>query len=211
MVVQNGIAAIFEGANTMVTGTEEERLTGHAETNGLKGVMAYASGDRSKGPIDIVKLDVLKLPFDLGRSGTGIIMSGTLEPCPMCECVATNALAVTRGILGPDAVIRSVSSSVDGSTDGALNNGAAHALGQKATSSPNVWRSIQRGYFQGQNPPDFTPIQFSLLQTTPDPLQGFNPPGMYHRSEDKDLERLSSKIFTQTRQQVDEFLATGKK
>lgn len=207
MVVQDGVAAIFEGANTMITGTPEQRLTGHAETNGLKGVMAYMAGDESKGPVQVVKMDVMKLPFDMGKSRSGIIMAGTLEPCPMCECVTTNAAPLVREALGPDAVIRSYSSAIDGFLDGALNNGAAHALGAKSSNSPLVWQSIQRGYFPGQAKPEVAPVEFSLLQTTSKPLQGHAPHGMFYQTEDRDLERLASEIFVQTRQQVDAFLA----
>jgi tRNA(Arg) A34 adenosine deaminase TadA len=87
----------------------------------------------------------------------GLSVFGTLEPCPMCACVMTNAGAT-----------RSVSTVEDGhlieKSGFRLSDGAANVLGHKSKTQPAIWQSIQQG----------RPLKFELLRTADAELQSLS-------------------------------------
>jgi tRNA(Arg) A34 adenosine deaminase TadA len=162
-VLASGEIQVFHGRNKMVTGENEQKVIGHAETAGIIKVF-----NRSRPDALYQKQNELT-----NQLKTGISCYGTLEPCPMCVSVLTNAGA-----------IRSVSTVQDGEShtvQGIVNsNGAANVIGEKYKTQPDIWQMIQRS--RG--------LTFELLQTN-----------------DQDLVMLSSAIFTETREEIDQKLA----
>ena len=123
-VVRSGTTAeVFYGENGM---GRPNAVIDHAETRAVLKIAAGAAPDETielAGPARSVDVDVA--------------VHGTIEPCPMCACVMTNA-----------GVQRSVSTCADGALerDGAVlaSDGAANVLGGKYATQPRVWRDLQR-------------------------------------------------------------------
>ena len=127
IMVAGDTIAEFRKGNAMVTGAG---IIDHAETLAI--LAAGANGE----PDDVYPRHV---NARTSRLATGLHVFGTLEPCPMCACVATNARAV-----------RSVSTVADGDPyfeGGHLigSSGGATVLGAKASLQPAVWQGIQQG------------------------------------------------------------------
>lgn len=137
---ENGQAREFIGGNAMVTGSG---VIDHAETRAILRIAARRKPD-----------DHYDLP---PKRIDGLFVYGTLEPCPMCASVLTNAGAT-----------RSVSTVLDGAlvTDHGYkrSGGAANVVGNKANSQPRVWQQIQQG--RG--------MQFEVLETQDDELQSLS-------------------------------------
>lgn len=126
VVRREGAVYEYRAGNTMVSG---EGLVDHAETQALLRVATGDAPDREyPAPADIGDV----LPED------GIAVFGTLEPCPMCAVVMTNA-----------GVSLSVSTVEDGQLvlegDYRVSDGAANVLGDKYDIQPRIWRQIQQG------------------------------------------------------------------
>lgn len=122
-------AELFYGENGM---GQPNAVIDHAETRAVLRVAAGAAAD-----------ETIALPARAGPTGPGdpdafdVAVHGTIEPCPMCACVLTNA-----------GVRRSVSTCRDGAVqrdgDYLASSGAANVLGEKYRIQPRVWRDIQR-------------------------------------------------------------------
>lgn len=138
VVYENGRAREFVAGNRMVSGSG---VIDHAET---RAILRILGGEDQ--PDAEYKLD--------SPNRHGLWVFGTLEPCPMCACVMTNAGAT-----------RSVSTIEDGHLiDDAgfqVSDGAANVLGDKSRTQPAIWRAIQQG--RG--------LRFELLTTTDAQLQ----------------------------------------
>ncbi|MEZ0363083.1 hypothetical protein ACAG26_05190 [Mycobacterium sp. pUA109] len=157
-VVRSGSTAdLFYGENAMA---QPNAVIEHAETQAVLRVAAGAAPDHTI---------TLPEPADAGLS-----VYGTVEPCPMCACVLTNA-----------GVQRSVSTCLDGDLvrdgDYLASDGGANVLGDKYPTQPRVWRDIQRA--RG--------LRFELLAPA-----------------EPELRELSWKILAETREEIDELLAT---
>jgi tRNA(Arg) A34 adenosine deaminase TadA len=122
---RDGQVREFRERSAMITGLG---VIDHAET---RAVLAAYSG----APPNQVYQDSFART-DLPRPG--VLSYGTLEPCPMCVCVLTNA-----------AISRSISTVVDGHLvqdgDVVVSDGAASVLDKKFRLQPKVWQEIQRG------------------------------------------------------------------
>lgn len=133
--VSGGLAREYHDRSAMVTGLG---VVDHAETRALLRMKSGEAPDRVT-PANFME--------------PGISVFGTLEPCPMCVCVLTNAGAS-----------RSVSAVLDGDLvleDGVLtSDGSAMAIGRKALLQPRVWREIQNKQC----------LQFELLATPDEEL-----------------------------------------
>jgi tRNA(Arg) A34 adenosine deaminase TadA len=147
-------------------------LIDHAETRALLRIGAGEASD--------LDYDIPSGGPDVTDGSRRIEVFGTLEPCPMCASVLTNAGAS-----------RSVSTCRDGrlahhevdDQQYTISDGAANVLDLKFHIQPRIWRLIQQG--RG--------LSFQRLE-----------------SRDTDLRRLSGEIFTATRKQIDEELARRK-
>lgn len=118
---EEGRVREYRGGNRMVT---DSGIIDHAETRALLRITRNETPDA-------------EYSFDFGPSD-GLWVFGTLEPCPMCACVMTNAGAT-----------RSISTIEDGRLhveDGyQVSDGAANVIGDKFNTQPAIWRGIQRG------------------------------------------------------------------
>ncbi|OHV02518.1 nucleoside deaminase [Mycobacterium talmoniae] len=157
-VVRSGRRAdLFYGENAMA---QPGAVIEHAETQAVLKVAAGDAPDHTITPPE--------------PSPAAVTVYGTVEPCPMCACVLTNA-----------GVQRSVSTCLDGELerdgDFLTSGGGANVLGDKYPTQPRVWRDIQRA--RG--------LRFELL--APD---------------EPELWELSWKILAETRDEIDELLAT---
>lgn len=125
-VTPNSIKEFF-GRNKLITGTDEERIIGHAET------MAAVSYSKKQTPNKSYGREINTQTVNLPE---GLICYGTLEPCPMCAVVLTN--------LG---LIKSISTVLDGeliSENGMkFSDGAATVIGEKHKIQPKIWQIIQ--------------------------------------------------------------------
>ena len=130
----------YRGGNRMVT---DSGIIDHAETRALLRITRNETPDADYS-------------YDFGPSH-GLWVFGTLEPCPMCACVMTNAGAT-----------RSISTIEDGRLhdEGGyrVSDGAANVLGDKFNTQPAIWRSIQRG--RG--------LEFNILPTADAQLQSLS-------------------------------------
>jgi tRNA(Arg) A34 adenosine deaminase TadA len=126
VVRRSGTVYEYRAGNAMVSG---QGLVDHAETRAL---LRIASGEAADSSYAVPPAVGGVLPED------GIAVYGTLEPCPMCASVMTNA-----------GVARSVSTVVDGRLVHEdlylVSDGAANVLGDKYKIQPRVWRDIQQG------------------------------------------------------------------
>lgn len=139
--VVDGVVREFRARSAMVTGLG---VVDHAETRAVLDVR----GGRAP-----------TVTYDLPESwppaaGSGLVVFGTLEPCPMCACTLTNARAA-----------RSVSTVEDGdlvTEDGVrTTDGSAMVLGEKYPLQPRVWRQIQESLG----------LRFDLLDTADEELR----------------------------------------
>jgi len=157
---KGGSLDVHFGQNKMVSGTG---LVDHAETRALLHLAGTADPD-----------EVIPAPANYSLASGHIAVFGTLEPCPMCASVMTNA-----------GVTRSVSTVVDGQLvrqgEFMVSDGAANVLDEKHLIQPMVWRAIQQN--RG--------LRFQDLA-----------------SDDTQLHDLSLRVFTDTRQQIDQALAS---
>ncbi len=120
----------FQGNNRMITGVSP---TDHAETRALTKLVAFERMlDGRPGALDEVELRRIEPdqiyrkdsnPFTAGLK-EGVHIYGTLEPCPMCTCVAINSKALV-----------SISGSID-------ELGAPHDEG-KTFAMPAVWKFLK--------------------------------------------------------------------
>jgi tRNA(Arg) A34 adenosine deaminase TadA len=140
VVYEEKTAREWSAGNCMVSGSG---VIDHAETRAL---LRIANGD---GPDDEYQLE--------SAPPHGLSVFGTLEPCPMCACVMTNAGAT-----------RSVSTVEDGTliekSGFFLSDGAANVLGDKSKTQPAIWQSIQQG----------RALKFEQLSTTDAELQSLS-------------------------------------
>ena len=140
-VVHEGMTA-REGTagNRMVSGSG---VVDHAETRAL---LRIANGEAADTEYQLES-----------APPHGLSVFGTLEPCPMCACVMTNAGATRSVSTVEDAHLVENSGFF-------LSDGAANVLGDKSKTQPAIWQSIQQG--RG--------LRFELLSTADAELQALS-------------------------------------
>ena len=136
VVVTEDLVMEFPARNAMITGLG---VVDHAET---RAVLASRSDST---PTRQYSRDTNKSTRALP---VGLSVYGTLEPCPMCACVMTNAGAQ----LSVSTVLDGVLNVNDGHP---CSSGGASVIGDKARLQPGVWQHLQQRIG----------IQFNLLQT----------------------------------------------
>jgi tRNA(Arg) A34 adenosine deaminase TadA len=140
VVYEHNTAREWSAGNCMVSGTG---VVDHAETRALLRIANEEDPDAT---------------YQLESAPPhGLSVFGTLEPCPMCTCVMTNAGAT-----------RSLSTVEDGrlvQTSGFFqSDGAANVLGNKRKTQPAIWQTIQQA----------RALTFELLSTTDTELQSLS-------------------------------------
>lgn len=131
----------FRTGNAMVSPTTG--IVDHAETRALLRILNDETPDATY-TVDVAP-----------DCPEGISVYGTLEACPMCASVITNAGAVLSVSTVPDGVL------VTDSDGYRASNGAANVDGDKYPTTPSVWRQIQQS--RG--------LTFDQLQTTDQELK----------------------------------------